>query len=107
MMSCETDSNTSDLIALPTTFPVILDVGKNLETILLKFYLSGEGSEREICSGTLVIPADVSYNVEINTSSRIYKRIYGVHALDDMLGVDFKLTFVNTILFEGQGEPLP
>ena len=104
-MGCDSGSGMTNLVELPTSYPIILDIEKDLQDIRVIFYLAGD--EKEICSGNLVVPADIAYNVEINTSSRIHKRIYGVYALDDMLGVDFKLTFVNTILFEKQGEPLP
>ena len=107
LMSLDSDGSISDILAIPTSYPVILDVGKDLEKIKATFYLSEEHADKEICSGSLIIPADIAYNVEINTSSRIHERVYEVHTLDDMLGVDFKITFVNTILFERQGEPLP
>ena len=108
LMSCDPGNGFwSELAPVPSQFPLILDISQGIEKIDVKFYLNDAENPREICSGCLIVPADIAYNVEINTSSRIFQRIYGVHALDDMLGVDFKLTFVNTILFEKQGEPLP
>ena len=106
LMGCDSGYGESNLVSLPTSYPVILDVDHGLEAINVAFYLAGD-VPKEICRGTLLISADVAYNVEINTSSRIFERISGVHALDDMLGVDFKITYINTILFEKQGDPLP
>ena len=106
LMGCDSGSGESNLVPLPTSYPVILDVGHELEGIKVAFYIAGD-EPKEICRGSLLVSADVAYNVEINTSSRIFERISGIHALDDMLGVDFKITYINTILFEKEGDPLP
>ena len=105
MIGCDSGTGIPNIVECPTSYPIILDIGMDLEKINVNFYHLDD--EKEICSGDIVIPADISFNVEVNTTTRIRKRIYGVHAVDDMLGVDFKVTFINTILFEKQGEPLP
>ena len=105
LLGLDSGNGIPNLVEIPTGYPIILDVDKDLQRINATFYHVDD--EKEICSGTLIVPADVAYNVEINTTGRIYKRIYGVHALNDMLGVDFKMTFINTILFQEQGDPLP
>ena len=88
---------------IPTTHPIILDIAKDCTKINAKFLHSD--TEQEIASGYITVAPDIAYNVEVDTYNRIETRASAGFTLNDNLGVNFKITYINTILFEERGEP--
>ena len=102
--SFDTGYGIPQVVQIPTEYPLILDISKDTQHINVTFLHSED--ERDIADGKILVAPDIAYNVEVDTNSIIETRIHGCYCLNDMIRVNFKLTYVNTILFQAQGEPL-